>query len=75
MSKRNEREKQGLTVLVYDNDIGRALRKLKKKMQTEKVFQDIRKKEFYEKPSVKRKRARANARKRHLKEVAKRSQS
>jgi small subunit ribosomal protein S21 len=74
MSKRNEREKQGLTVPVYDNDVSKAMRKLKKKMQTEKVFQDFKKKEFYEKPSLKRKRARASARKRHLKEVAKRNQ-
>lgn len=75
MSRRNEREKQGLTVPVYDNDVNKALRKLKKKMQTEKVFQDLKKKDFFEKPSMKRKRAKASARKRHLKELAKRDQN
>jgi len=72
--KQNEHSKQGLTVPVYNNDINKALRKLKKKMQTEKVLQDFKKKEFYEKPSLTRKRAQASARKRHLKEIAKRNQ-
>jgi small subunit ribosomal protein S21 len=53
-----------------NNDIGRAMRKLKKVMQNEKVFQTIREKEFFEKPSIKRKRARANAVKRWQKYLA-----
>lgn len=54
----------GTKIFVKNNDIGRAMRKLKKVMQNEKVFQTIREKEFFEKPSIKRKRARANAVKR-----------
>jgi ribosomal protein S21 len=46
------------------------MRKLKKVMQNEKVFQTIREKEFFEKPSIKRKRARANAVKRWQKYLA-----
>lgn len=67
---KTEREKSGLSIVVYNNDINRALRKLKKKMQTERVFQDLQKHEFYEKPSIKRKRERAQARKRWLKKQA-----
>ena len=68
---RNERFKQGLHVEVQNNDIGRAMRKLKKLMQTEKVFQEMREKEYYKKPSEVRNANKAAARKRHLKELAK----
>jgi small subunit ribosomal protein S21 len=60
----------GTKIFVKNNDIGRAMRKLKKVMQNEKVFQTIREKEFFEKPSIKRKRARANAVKRWQKYLA-----
>jgi len=65
-----EREKSGLSIVVYNNDINRALRKLKKKIQAERVFQELQKHEFYEKPSIKRKQERARARKRWLKKQA-----
>jgi small subunit ribosomal protein S21 len=56
--------KNGTKIYVKNNDVGRALRKLKKMMQQEKVFQEIRDREFFEKPSLKRKRAKASAVKR-----------
>ena len=56
--------KNGTKIYVKNNDVGRALRKLKKMMQQEKVFQEIRDREFFEKPSLKRKRAKASAIKR-----------
>jgi len=56
--------KNGTKIYVKNNDIGRAMRKLKKMMQQEKVFQEIRDREFFEKPSLKRKRAKASAVKR-----------
>src|SRR6201986_5169247 len=38
-------------VFVRDNNVDQALRVLKKKMQLEGVFREIRRKRFYEKPS------------------------
>ena len=56
--------KNGTKIYVKNNDVGRAMRKLKRLMQQEKVFQELKQREFYEKPSLKRKRARASAIKR-----------
>jgi small subunit ribosomal protein S21 len=39
-----------------DEDINRALRKFKKKIEDSGILEDIRKKEFYEKPTTLRKR-------------------
>jgi len=60
----------GTAILVKNNDIGRALRKLKKKMQIEKIFQELKMRESFEKPSLERKRKRAAAVKRWQKTVA-----
>jgi small subunit ribosomal protein S21 len=56
--------KRGLTVKVKNNDVNKALRKLKKLMQQENVFQELRKREHYEQPSLRRKREKAQAVKR-----------
>jgi small subunit ribosomal protein S21 len=40
-----------LQVLVRDNNIEQALRVLKKRMQREGVFREMRRRRFYEKPS------------------------
>ena len=40
-----------MQVLVRDNNIDQALRVLKKKMQREGVFREMRRRSFYEKPS------------------------
>lgn len=66
-----EHDKQGLYVEVRNNDVGRAMRKLKKMMNNEGMVKDMRKNEFYEKPSAKKKREKAQARKRWLKLVEK----
>ena len=74
-SKNNKTDnfgKQGLRVEVRNNDVNFALRKFKKKVQEDGILQELRQREFYEKPSIKRKKARAAARSRHLKLVAKR---
>lgn len=68
---RDRTEKQGLYVEVRNNDVTRALRKLKKLVTQEGVIKDIRAKEYYEKPSLKRKKQKAAARKRWLKQVEK----
>ena len=64
-------EKQGLYVEVRNNDVGRAMRRLKKLMNAEGMVKDMRKNEYYEKPSAIRKREKAQARKRWLKLVEK----
>jgi small subunit ribosomal protein S21 len=60
----------GSRVEVRNNDIGRALRKFKKKVQDDGILQDLRQKEFYEKPSIRRKKAKAAARSRWLKKLS-----
>jgi len=40
-----------LQVLVRDNNVDQALRVLKKKMQREGVFREMKRRRFYEKPS------------------------
>tara|TARA_B110000305_G_C19355250_1_gene596442 strand:- start:223 stop:456 length:234 start_codon:yes stop_codon:yes gene_type:complete len=62
---------RGMYVEVRNNDIGRAMRKLKKMVSNENIFQEVREKEAFEKPSLKRKKAKAAARKRWLKEQQK----
>lgn len=64
--------KNGTKIYVKNNDINRAMRKLKKMMQQEKVMQDVKSKEAFEKPSLKRKRAKASAAKRWQKYLAQR---
>jgi len=50
-----------LQVLVRDNNVDQALRVLKKKMQREGLFREMRAREAFEKPSVKRAREKAEA--------------
>lgn len=64
---------RGSRIEVRDNNIKQALRKLKKHMQNEGMFKEMRDRRFFEKPSMKRKKARAAARKRWLKEQEKRN--
>ena len=54
--RRNFRKKpkdnaQGLSVTVFNNNVDRALRVLKKKVKEANLFIDLRKKEYYTKPS------------------------
>ena len=72
MPRRNENDHgRGLYVEVRNNDVGRAMRKLKKMCNNDGLFKEIREKEFYEKPSLKKKKEKAAARKRWLKQVEK----
>jgi small subunit ribosomal protein S21 len=50
-----------LRILVRDNNVEQALRFLKKKMQREGLFREIKAHAFYEKPSEKRVREKAEA--------------
>ena len=44
-------ERRLVQVLVRDNNVDQALRALKKKMQREGVFREMKRRRFYEKPS------------------------
>ena len=50
-----------MQVFVRDNNVDQALRILKKKTQREGVFREIRRKRFYEEPSEKATREKADA--------------
>jgi len=62
-------KQKGTKVEVYNNDVTKALRKLKKVVQAEGIFQTLRERERFEKPSVKRKKQMARAVKRWQKKV------
>ena len=56
------------TVKVGDSEsLDNALKRFKRKCQKDNIMGDLRKKEYYEKPSVRRKKKSENARKRNSK--------
>jgi len=63
----------GLKVIVGEGQFDRALRKFKKKVQEYGLLQELREKEFYEKPTTRRKKAKSQARKRWLKKLSEQS--
>ncbi|MGF1658114.1 MAG: 30S ribosomal protein S21 [Rubrimonas sp.] len=63
-----------MQVLVRDNNVDQALKALKKKMQREGVFREMKLKQHYEKPSEKRARERAEAIRRARKLARKKAQ-
>jgi small subunit ribosomal protein S21 len=63
-----------LQVIVRDNNIDQALRVLKKKMQREGVFREMKRRRFYEKPSEKVNREQAEAIRRARKVARKKAQ-
>jgi small subunit ribosomal protein S21 len=50
-----------LQIIVRDNNVDQALKVLKKKMQREGIFREMKRRSYYEKPSEKRTRERAEA--------------
>ena len=63
-----------MQVTVRDNNVDQALKVLKKKMQREGLFREMRQHKFYEKPSEKRTRKKAEAIRRARKLARKRAQ-
>ncbi len=59
-------------VHVRDNNVDQALRALKKKMQREGIFREMKLRRHFEKPSQRRKRERAEAKRRYRKLLRKR---
>ena len=68
------RKGQILQVLVRDNNVDQALRVLKKKMQREGLFREMKARSAYEKPSEKRVREKADAIRRARKVARKKAQ-
>jgi small subunit ribosomal protein S21 len=60
----------GRTVLVKDGNVDKALRKFKKKIQEDGLLNDLRDREFYEKPTTERKRKKSSAKNRWQKQMA-----
>jgi len=71
-NRKNEVEVQGLRVEVRNGDFNKAMRRFKKLVQEDGVLQELRNREFYEKPSIVKNRKKKQARNRHLKALAKR---
>ena len=63
-----------MQVLVRDNNVDQALKVLKKKMQREGVFREMKLRNFYEKPSERRAREKAEAVRRARKLARKRAE-
>ncbi len=63
-----------MQVLVRDNNVDQALRVLKKKMQREGVFREMKQRKAYEKPSERKTREKAEAVRRARKLIRKRMQ-
>jgi small subunit ribosomal protein S21 len=66
----NERIKlHGSSVIVQNDNVEKALRKFKKKIMESGKLQELREREFYEKPTTARKRAKNQARRRWQKKL------
>jgi small subunit ribosomal protein S21 len=61
-----------MQVFVRDNNVDQALKALKRKMQREGTFRELKRRRSYEKPSERRVRERAEAVRRHRKAMRKR---
>ncbi len=58
-----------MEIRVDDRNIEKALRLLKRKMQHDGLFRELKNRRFYEKPSLKKKRKRREAQKRRQKNL------
>lgn len=67
----NQRIKGTAVVLKDGEDINRALRRFKNKVEESGILKTLQKKEFYEKPTTERKRKKAAGRARYLKKLEK----
>ncbi len=61
-----------MRIEVRNNNVDQALRVLKKKLQADNVFQELRRREFYETRGEKRRRERNAAKRRQQRDLAKR---
>ena len=68
-SKHTETKHKGNHVEVVNDQVDKALRKFKKKVMESGLLQELRDKEFFEKPTAKRKRAKSAAKNRWQKKL------
>jgi small subunit ribosomal protein S21 len=71
MSQRDNKVRGSVVYIREGEDVNRALRKFKKKIEDSGLLDTLRKKEFYEKPTTKRKRKKAAAKQRYAKKLQK----
>lgn len=71
MTNRQNDVIKGTSVEVKYDDVNGALRRFKKKVQESGILQELKDREFYEKPTTRRKRAKAAAKSRWKKQLAK----
>ena len=62
--------KGGLSVRVDNNNFEKSLRIFKKKIMNDGLLKDLKKYQYFEKPSEKKRRAKAEAKRRHQKELS-----
>ena len=62
-----------MQIIVRDNNVDQALRALKKKLQREGVYREMKLRRHYEKPSEKRAREKSEAIRRHRKTMRKKN--
>ena len=60
-----------MTIIVRNNNVDQAMRVLKKKLQKEGVLREIKSRQYFEKPSAKRARKKAEGSKRYNRAVMK----
>ena len=70
MRQNNNEPNRGLSVEVRNNDVNFALRKFKKKVAEDGILQELRDREYYEKPSIVRAKAKKAGRARWLKKLS-----
>ena len=63
-----------MQIIVRDNNIDQALKALKKKMQREGIFREMKRRSFYEKPSERANREKSDAVRRQRKLARKKAQ-
>lgn len=69
--KEREPGPRGLAVDVHNNDLGKALRKLKKKIAEDGIMQDLRNREFFQSKGTKTRLAKLAATRRYKKNLNK----
>ena len=68
---KQEERPAGMTVIVRDNDVNKAMRVLKKKLLNEGFFQELRDRTFYESKGTKRRKAKDAQIRRYKRNLAK----
>lgn len=71
LSENSYQEGDQMEIKVFNNDINKAMRQMKRKLQQEGMFRELKKRRFHEKPSAKRKRKKEESIRRERKRLRK----